>query len=115
MAPKTLWHITPAMNIESIQAIGIHPRFDKKEKGEVWLVEWHGIAWAILHVSFKKRIPPWQLCAIKVNVAGLTLRHFNRRTWVVKVALAPKQIMSAERALSQWEKQRVGMKYARKR
>jgi len=115
MVPKTLWHVTFAGNVESIQAIGIHPKFDKKEKGEIWLVEWHGIAWAILHVSFKKRVPPWLLACIKVNVRGVPLRHFNRRVWVAKEILAPKQIMSAERALSQWEKQRAGMKYARKR
>jgi hypothetical protein len=115
MVPKTLWHITSTFNWESIQVRGIDPSYDKKEKGEVWLVAWHGIAWAILHTSFKKRIPPWQLIAIKVSARSVTLRHFNRSVWVAKCVMKPVSAMSAERALSQWEKQRAGMKYARKR
>jgi hypothetical protein len=115
MAPKTLWHVTPAVNVPSIQYEGIDPRCDEKGKGEVWLVGWQGIEWAIAHVSFKKRVPPWQLACIRVKVAKVKLRHFNRNVWVAKVVIKADEIMSAERVISQYEKQRYGRKYARPR
>lgn len=104
----TLWHITPIMNVDSILWSGIDPRYSTGKHEKSWYVRWWGIAWALAHISMKKHIPIWQLVCFRVKVPKECVTHFNRNVYTTKYVTKSSFYMSAERALSQWEKQRIG-------
>jgi len=104
----TLWHISPMMNVDSILWSGIDPRYSTGKLERCWYVKWWGIAWALAHISMKKRIPIWQLACFRVRVPQESVTHFNRNVFTTKHVVKTSFYMSAERALSQWEKQRIG-------
>lgn len=104
----TLWHISPAMNAESILHKGIDPEYSTGKFRRSWYVRWWGIAWALAHISMKKRIPIWQLACFRVKVSRESVTHFNRNVYTCTSVVKTTHYMSSERALSQWEKQRVG-------
>lgn len=115
MSKKTLWHVTHVMNVESIVAKGIDPEYSSSELKRVWLVRWHGIAWALAHIAMKKRIPIWELVVFRVQLDPHEITHFNRNVFTSKKVIKARWFMSAERAMSQWEKQRVGKGNSAKR
>lgn len=104
----TLWHISPAMNAESILFKGIDPEYSTSPIKRCWFVRWWGLAWALAHISMKKRIPIWQLACFRVKVLRESVTHFNRNVYTCKSIVKTTHYLSAERALSQWERQRVG-------
>ena len=104
----TLWHISPTMNVESILWKGIDPSYSTGKFERCWYVRWWGLAWALAHISMKKRIPIWQLVCFRVKVSRESVTHFNRNVYTTTLNVKPSFYLSAERALSQWEKQRIG-------
>lgn len=104
----TLWHITHSLNTESILSGGIDPKYSQGKFKRCWYVRWWGIVWAMTHVSMKKRVPVWQLVCFRVRVSEESVTHFNRNVFTSKEVVKTNFVMSAERALLQWEKQRVG-------
>lgn len=104
----TLWHISPAMNAESILFKGIDPDYSTGKFKRSWFVRWYGIAWALAHVSMKKRIPIWQLACFRVKVNEESVTHFNRNVYTCKDVVITRFMMSGERALARWENQRAG-------
>lgn len=104
----TLWHISPMMNVESILWSGIDPRHSTGKFERCWYVRWHGLVWALAHISMKKHIPIWQLVCFRVKVDEECVTHFNRNVFTSKCVIKTSFYLSAERALSQWEKQRKG-------
>jgi hypothetical protein len=103
------------MNVDSILWKGIDPDYAEGNFKRCWFVRWHGIVWALAHISFRKRIPIWQLVAFRVLIEEGDLTHFNRNVYTCKKVVKSKDFRSAERVLSQWERQRVGKGNATKR
>lgn len=102
----TLWHVTSKDNINSILEVGIDPSRATADIKRIWLVQWWGLTWALLHISIKKHIPVWELVAFKVKVRNDRLVHFNRRVYTCNRALYPRDYWRADQILSAIERQR---------
>jgi hypothetical protein len=102
----TIWHVTHKKNIDSILKCGIDPAYAQGSFNRVWLVRWYGIAWALLHISLKKRVPIWELVAFKVHVLKSRTVHFNRNVYTCKLILYTSSYKTSDQILSAIERQR---------
>jgi hypothetical protein len=110
MPYRTLWHITPSANVDSILIGGIDPAYDIRGKGEIWLVQWKSIAWALAHVSMRKGLPVSQLACLSVHIRGDRCIHFNRGVWKTRYPCYSIGVYQPERVMASWESQRMFMR-----
>lgn len=70
-----LFHVTPEENLYSIGRYGIDPSFAIGKLKSVWMCAEPSIAWAMAHVSFRKKISVDKLAVLRVSVEFTSLKR----------------------------------------
>ena len=107
----TYWHITPAINLESILSNGVDPMKARSDRKLCWFVRWWGLPHALAHVSARWGVSVDHLYAIRIKVrAGAEKHHRLAMYYSDTVQKRGMVALRGDYALNRWEKQR---KYAR--
>ena len=72
---RTLYHVTPEKNVDSIDVNGLSPLFAKVATKRIYLVDYERIPWALIHVSSRDDIPLEKLVVYKCHVHKARLRR----------------------------------------
>lgn len=82
-----LYHVTPTVNIDSIDAEGINPLYAKGKMSASWYVRQSEITWAICHVSLRHNIPVNEItvCATLIDWSDMKRTARMGRYYTAKV------------------------------
>lgn len=76
---KRLYHVSIALNQESIETYGVDPDFSKGKLRVSWYVNWKRLQWALLHVSARHCVPVNHLivctCYVPIGNTKCTRLH----------------------------------------
>lgn len=72
---KTLYHITPLLNIDSIEALGLRPDFSEGRNHVLWLCDREKLPWAFAHISLRRKLRVDELMVCVVVLNDMALRN----------------------------------------
>lgn len=89
----TLWHLTPVVNRESIEAFGVMPSLSEGRRQWSYWVEEDRIYWAIAHVCARRSLTPSALCICLATIeAKYIIRTCFRGVYGVDIVVRPSDI-----------------------
>lgn len=107
VAYKSLWHVTPAYNYDSIAIYGIEPMRSTGSFNRIWLCQWKGIVGALAHVSARHSVSVDRLICIKVLVKPEEVTHFRLSMWTSYINQSRiVRVIDGAHALANYEAQR---------
>lgn len=104
MAGIKLFHVTPLLNIDSIEALGLRPDFSEGRAHVIWLLERERLAWGLAHVSLRRhlRVQDLMICTCELHEEELRKTRW-RGVYVTKSVLLPAAYQSSETWLKRIE------------
>jgi len=78
--PRTLYHVSPPDNYNSILERGVDPAFSQSHPERVYFCERRALFWAIQHIARKHKVEPENLIIFKVR-SGKSTRHWGNGLW----------------------------------
>lgn len=59
--PDYIYHVTPILNIDSIELKGLRPEMSQGRANVVWMCQYKALTWAIAHVALRRKCKPSDL------------------------------------------------------
>lgn len=68
-----LFHVTPILNLDSIDALGLSPDFSQGRRRVIWVCERGRLTWSLAHISLKRSCPVRDLmvCTLRADDRAL--------------------------------------------
>src|SRR5260370_384458 len=89
---KTLYHVTPRINLESIDTFGLLVDYAKGKTRGIWLCDADRLPWAVHHISQHHGRSVDDMSILHVNANLLTLRTVRKGVFVCNEDIATQRI-----------------------
>ena len=107
---KTVWHCTPKWNLDSILVYGVDPTKALGNIQRSWFVQWHGLPYALAHISARHGVSVNQLAVIRLKIPESRLTHHRLAMYYsYDVERRGFRVLAGDQALDRWERQRRGL------
>jgi len=96
MPQRTLYHVTPSANLDSIQVGGLDPLRSRGKTKATWLVTESRIPWALSHTSYRHgcSVGALSVCTVVTDQSKL-MRTRLRGVWASKHSLLIRESVPA--------------------
>lgn len=104
MPQYKLLHVTPILNIDSIEALGLRPDYAEGRRHVIWMCDRERLPWALAHISIRRALPVRDLmvCTLALHEEELIKTRW-KGVYVSKSVLLPETYQSSETWLKRVE------------